>query len=91
MCRRRISTLISSFILLRDTLALLPALAAALEPAQSQLLGVMRSTFQHRAFRDILDQVSEVIDEVSGAASWHLCTNAFAQNDVLLHAQSLTC
>ncbi len=58
------STLIGSFILLRDCLALLPGLAAALQPAQGRLLGTMRSTFEHRAFDKILTEVNQVIDEV---------------------------
>ena len=62
---RRTSTLVSCFILLRDLLAALPALAAALQPAQAALLCTMRSTFENGAFADMLAAVNEVIDEVS--------------------------
>ncbi len=58
------STVVSSFILLRDTLALLPALAATLAPAQSGLLVAAKATFEHHTFHDILAQVNKVIDGV---------------------------
>jgi hypothetical protein len=64
LLRRRTSTLVSCFILLRDLLAALPALAAALQPAQAALLCTMCSTFENRAFADMLAAVNEVIDEV---------------------------
>lgn len=64
---RRTSILISSFILLRDTLAALPALAGALQGGQAALLATMRGTFGHRAFADMLAAVNEVIDEVGTA------------------------
>lgn len=61
---RRTSTLVSCFILLRDLLAALPALAATLQAAQAALLCTMRSTYENHAFADMLAAVNEVIDEV---------------------------
>ena len=58
----------SSVILLRDVLALLPALAKALEPAGSQLLTTMRGTIEHPVFAEIQQHVEAVIDEVRGSA-----------------------
>jgi hypothetical protein len=83
---RRTSTLVSCFILLRDLLAALPALAAALQPAQATLLCTMRSTFENGAFADMLAAVNEVIDEVrcvSVDCPAVSCCCAFLQ---LLHA-----
>ena len=62
---RRTSTLVSCFILLRDMLAALPALANALQPAQAFLLCTMRDTLSNGTFADMLATVNEVIDEVS--------------------------
>ena len=53
-----------SFILLRDTLAALPALAATLEHAGNRLLTAMRGNFGHVTFKGILATVNEVLDEV---------------------------
>ena len=66
---RRISSLVSSMILLRDVLVLLPALAKALEPAESQLLVAIRQTAGHPVFAEMQQHVEAVIDEVRSAPS----------------------
>jgi len=60
---------VSSMILLRDVLVLLPALAEALEPASSQLLAVIRQTAGHPVFAEMQQHVEAVIDEVRAAPS----------------------
>ena len=66
---RRISSHVSSMILLRDVLVLLPALAQALQPAKSQLLIAIRCTVEHPVFGEMQQHVEAVIDEVSASSS----------------------
>ena len=58
----------SSMILLRDVLVLLPALAEALKPAASQLLAAIRQTAGHPVFAEMQQHVEAVIDEVCKAS-----------------------
>jgi hypothetical protein len=54
-------------ILLRDVLVLLPALAQALQPAESQLLTAIHGTVEHPVFDEMQQHVEAVIDEVSAS------------------------
>ena len=56
-------------ILLRDVLVLLPALAQALQPAESQLLKAIHGTVEHPVFAEMQQHVEAVIDEVCSLLS----------------------
>lgn len=69
---RRMATLISSLILLRDTMAALPQLAAALHGCRPLLLASLAATFSHAAFRDLLATVNTVLDEARTGSVLHV-------------------
>ena len=56
-------------ILLRDTLALLPALCEALAPASCELLAALADTAGHDVFPQLLEQVEAVLDPVRASAA----------------------
>ena len=61
---RRISSLVGSLILLKETLELLPGLGHPLEGAESELLQAIGANCNHEVFHTLLETASEVLDEV---------------------------
>ena len=60
---RRIAGMVQSFIQLRELLLALPALAAALQPAQCQLLRAVADTCSHASFGELLAELNGVMEE----------------------------
>ncbi len=61
---QRISSLVSSLILLKETLELLPGLGRPLEGADSELLQAIGANCTHEVFQNLLETATEVLDEV---------------------------
>ncbi|KAL0020849.1 hypothetical protein WJX77_001177 [Trebouxia sp. C0004] len=60
---RRISSLVGSLILLKETLELLPGLGHPLEGADSELLQAIGANCTHEVFHTLLETATEVLDE----------------------------
>ncbi len=63
---RRISNLVGSLILLKETLELLPGLGQPLEGAESELLQAVGANCNHEVFQTLLETATQVLDEVRG-------------------------
>ncbi len=61
---RRISSLVGSLILLKETLELLPGLGHPLEGAESELLQAIGANCNHEVFHTLLETATEVLDKV---------------------------
>ena len=61
---RRISNLVGSLILLKETLELLPGLGQPLQAAESQLLQAIGANLDHQVFHSLLQTATQVLDEV---------------------------
>ena len=61
---RRISNLVGSLILLKETLELLPGLGQPLEWAESELLQAIGANCNHEVFQSLLETATQVLDEV---------------------------
>lgn len=61
---RRMSNLVGSLILLKETLELLPGLGGPLEGAESELLQAIGANCNHEVFKTLLETATEVLDEV---------------------------
>ncbi|DBA95622.1 TPA: hypothetical protein ACH3X3_013469 [Trebouxia sp. C0006] len=60
---RRISSLVGSLILLKETLELLPGLGHPLEGADSELLQAIGTNCTHEVSQNLLETATEVLDE----------------------------
>ena len=61
---RRISSLVGSLTLLKETLELLPGMAQPLDECQSELLQAIGASCNHEVFQSLLEAVASALDEV---------------------------